>query len=71
MSPPCETGAMTTRDFSMRILVARELRHAFVRACKAQDRPASDVLHEFMRQFTDQQTGGQTELFAWDRREAA
>jgi hypothetical protein len=48
----------------MRIRVDKELREAFVQACRAQDRHASDVLRDFMRTFTEKQLQGQADLFA-------
>lgn len=53
-----------SKDAGMRIRVEKELREAFVQACRAQDRPASDVLRDFMRSFTQTQQSGQTSLFA-------
>jgi len=48
----------------MRIRVEKELREAFVQACRAQDRRASDVLRDFMRTVTEKQIQGQPDLFA-------
>ncbi|MGU1523732.1 plasmid-related protein [Pseudomonas aeruginosa] len=48
----------------MRIRVEKDLRDAFVQACRAQDRHASDVLRDFMRAFTEKQLLGQADLFA-------
>ncbi|EPG4459997.1 TPA: plasmid-related protein [Pseudomonas aeruginosa] len=52
----------------MRIRVEKELREAFVQACRAQDRHASDVLRDFMRAFTEKQIQGQADLFAGSKR---
>jgi hypothetical protein len=41
--------------------VEKELREAFVQACRAQDRHASDVLRDFMRTFTEKQLQGQAD----------
>lgn len=46
----------------------KDLREAFVQACRAQDRYASDVLRDFMRVFTDKQLQGQADLFAGSTR---
>ena len=54
---------MATKDAGMRIRVERPLRDAFVRACRARNRPAAEVLRDFMRAFTDQQLRGQADLF--------
>ena len=55
---------MTLKNSGMRIRVEKELRDAFVQACRAQDRHASDVLRDFMRAFTEKQLLGQADLFA-------
>ena len=55
---------MVLKDSGMRIRVEKELRDAFVRACRMQDRAAADVLRDFMRDFTEKQRQGQADLFA-------
>mgnify|MGYP001183729826 CR=1 FL=1 len=48
---------MSGKDSGFRIRVERELREKFLAACREQDRPAAQVLREFMRSFvsdTDQ-----------------
>jgi hypothetical protein len=57
------SAAMSTKDAGLRIRVEKELREAFVQACRAQDRAASDVLRDFMRTFTERQQRGQGDLF--------
>ena len=52
-----------SKDAGLRIRVEKELREAFVRACRAEDRAASDVLRDFMRSFTQTQQSGQIHLF--------
>lgn len=42
------------KDAGLRIRVQRELRESFIEACKAQDKPAAQVLREFMREFIAQ-----------------
>ncbi|KZE31450.1 plasmid-related protein [Burkholderia multivorans] len=59
---------MTIKDSGMRIRVEKDLREAFVQACRAQDRHASDVLRDFMRAFTEKQIQGQADLFAGSKR---
>lgn len=54
---------MSIKDSGMRIRVEKELREAFVQACRAQDRAASDVLRDFMRAFAEKQQRGQGSLF--------
>ena len=44
---------MKTKDVGLRIRVDRELRDAFVTACRSQEKPAAQVLREFMRQFVN------------------
>lgn len=39
------------KDVGLRIRVQRELREQFLAACKAQDKPAAQVLREFMREY--------------------
>lgn len=59
---------MTIKDSGLRIRVEKELREAFVQACRIQDRHASDVLRDFMRTFTATQLQGQADLFASSKR---
>jgi hypothetical protein len=39
------------KDAGLRIRVQRELRDRFIEACRSQDRPAAQVLREFMRSY--------------------
>ncbi|MFV0642897.1 MAG: plasmid-related protein [Sphingomonadaceae bacterium] len=39
------------KDAGLRIRVDRQLREAFVAACKEQDGPAAQVLRQFMREY--------------------
>jgi hypothetical protein len=55
---------MTIKNSGMRIRVEKDLRDAFVLACRAQDRHAAEVLRDFMRVFTEKQLQGQADLFA-------
>ncbi len=41
------------KDSGLRIRVERELRDKFLETCRERDRPAAQVLREFMRQFID------------------
>ena len=59
---------MPLKDSGLRIRVERDLREAFVQACRAQDRHASDVLRDFMRVFTEKQLKGQADLFSCAKR---
>lgn len=44
---------MKNKDAGLRIRIDRELRDAFVAACRAQDKPAAQVLREFMREYVN------------------
>ena len=39
------------KDVGLRIRVQRELRERFLEACRTQDKPAAQVLREFMREY--------------------
>ena len=39
------------KDVGLRIRVQRDLRDQFVAICRAQDKPAAQVIREFMRQY--------------------
>lgn len=39
------------KDVGLRIRVQRDLREAFLEVCRAQDKPAAQVIREFMRQY--------------------
>jgi hypothetical protein len=41
----------TMKDAGLRIRVQRELREQFLGVCRAQDKPAAQVLREFMRHY--------------------
>jgi len=40
-----------TKDSGFRIRVQRELREKFLRICREQDKPAAQVLREYMREY--------------------
>ena len=42
---------MPNKDKGLRIRVDQELREEFLAACHAEDKPASQVLREFMREY--------------------
>jgi hypothetical protein len=42
---------MKEKDVGMRIRVERELRDEFLKMCREQDRPAAQVIREFMREY--------------------
>jgi len=39
------------KDVGLRIRVQRDLREKFLEVCRAQDKPAAQVLREFMREY--------------------
>lgn len=42
---------MGTKNVGLRIRVERTLRDEFLEACRAQDKPAAQVIREFMREY--------------------
>lgn len=50
------TRAMAMKDSGLRIRVERPLREAFLEACRIQDKPAAQVIREFMRSYLTQHT---------------
>ena len=42
-----------TKDSGLRVRVQRELREKFLEVCRAQDKPAAQVIREFMRTYID------------------
>jgi len=46
-----------TKDSGLRIRVERTLRDRFLEACRAQDKPAAQVIREFMRAYVDRHEG--------------
>jgi hypothetical protein len=63
-SPLCKcvsigyTAAMAGKDAGLRIRVERELRDEFLEICRAQDRPAAQVIREFMRRYVSEHETG-------------
>lgn len=43
------------KDSGLRIRVERQLRQKFLELCREQDRPASQVIREFMREYIENQ----------------
>lgn len=55
---------MRTKDAGLRIRVERDLRDEFLEACRLQDRPAAQVLREFMRRYVaEHKVASQPSLF--------
>lgn len=52
----CVSIGYTTcmKDSGLRIRIERELREKFIATCREQDRPAAQVLREFMRAFINE-----------------
>jgi len=48
---PLATLRSMIKDSGLRIRVERDLREEFLEVCKAQDKPAAQVLREFMRDY--------------------
>lgn len=48
------------KDTGLRIRVERELREKFLATCREQDRPAAQVLRDFMRHFIAENDDRQT-----------
>ena len=42
---------MTKKDLGLRIRIDRNLREKFLEVCRAQDKPAAQVIREFMRSY--------------------
>ncbi len=49
---------MAGKDSGLRIRVERPLREAFLEACRMQDKPAAQVIREFMRGYVARRTSG-------------
>lgn len=47
---------MSGKDAGLRIRVEKALREEFLEACRSQDRPAAQVLREFMRRYVARHT---------------
>ena len=41
------------KDAGFRIRVQRDLRRKFIEVCRAQDKPAAQMIREFMREYVD------------------
>ena len=52
------------KDVGFRIRVQKDLREQFLEACRAQDKPAAQVLREFMREYVSSRSeGGENTCF--------
>lgn len=52
---------MSGKDSGFRIRVERDLRDKFVEICRARDRPAAQVVRDFMRRYVRDHDNEQTE----------
>lgn len=50
---PLVTLLSMKKDVCMRVRVSRELRDEFVIACQADDKPAAQMIREFMRAYVE------------------
>jgi hypothetical protein len=50
---------MGGKDAGVRIRVEKRLREQFLRTCRRQDKPAAQVLREFMRRYVLEHAGSQ------------
>lgn len=56
---------LKTKDAGLRLRVERDLRNQFVEVCRAEGRPAAQVLRDFMRQYVaGARAFAQRDLFA-------
>jgi hypothetical protein len=53
--PLATLAPMNKKDAGMRIRVDRELREQFLAVCQQEDRPAAQVLREFMRDYVSRE----------------
>jgi antitoxin component of RelBE/YafQ-DinJ toxin-antitoxin module len=57
-------GDSVNKTSALRIRIDPNLHHQFLEICKSQERPASQVIRDFMRQYVQLYGGGlQLELF--------
>ena len=52
---------MAGKDSGLRIRVERPLREAFLEACRTEDRPAAQIIREFMRDYVAQHSSDKAE----------
>lgn len=65
------TSKMTEKDVGMRIRVERDLRDRFIELCRSNDRPAAQVIRDFMRQYIkDNSVANDTNPTNTDKRQA-
>jgi hypothetical protein len=58
---------MSNKDAGLRIRVERDLRDEFLEVCRAQDKPAAQVIREFMRRYiAGHKADAQASLFPAD-----
>jgi predicted DNA-binding protein len=53
-----------TKSAALRIRIEPELHQQFIEVCRSEDKPAAQVLREFMREYIrEHHTAAQTDLF--------
>lgn len=69
--PICVSNGYTTRmtkDSGLRIRVQRDLRDRFLEVCRAQDKPAAQVLRQFMREYVERKESARGGPIETDKR---
>lgn len=56
------------KDSGLRIRVERELREKFLTICREQDKPAAQILREFMREYIQEHEGSNQSAFERKKR---
>lgn len=59
------------KDSGLRIRVERELREKFLALCREQDKPAAQVIREFMRRYIAENDDGQAALVQTKKKKPA
>ncbi len=54
---PLATLSVMKKDAGLRIRIDRDLREKFLEICRAQDRPAAQVIREYMRAYVKNHEG--------------
>ena len=60
---------LVPKDVGFRIRVDRALRERFVRACQDEDKPAAQVIREFMRKYVARRSPGKSRVQKTDTKE--
>jgi predicted DNA-binding protein len=57
------------KDSGFRVRVQRDLRERFLEVCRAQDKPAAQVIREFMREYVERQEDPRASPLEPDKRQ--